>query len=156
MDVRLINPFIEATVNVVTTMANLQVEAGKPAVKQDRKTWGEVTGIIGFTGYQANGNMLLSFDKPTILKVVSAMLMEEFTEVDDSIVDAVGELTNMVSGGAKGKLSELGFHFEMARPVMIVGSELEVKQLGETPVIQIVFSTEAGSFAIEASLEMNT
>ena len=44
MDVTLINPFINATINVLETMAFITVTAGKPYVKKANVAVGAVTG----------------------------------------------------------------------------------------------------------------
>ena len=152
LDAELINPFINSTINVIKTMAALELTVDKPTLKKGKSTWGEVTGLIGLAGYQGTGNMILSFDKPSILKIVNGMLGEQFSDVNDQIVDAVGELTNMISGGAKRSLNDLGFFFEMAAPVTIVGQNVEIKQLTKDPVITVPFNVESGSFVLEAAL----
>lgn len=152
MEADVINPFIEATVNVLETMAQTEVRIGKPALKVGRQTWGDVTGIIGLAGYQASGNMVLSFDKSSILGIVNKMLSENFKEINDQVVDAVGEITNMISGGAKSKLSETGYFFEMAIPLMLIGKDMEMTQLTKAPIISVPFATDEGSFVLGASL----
>ena len=80
------------------------------------------------------------------------MLGEEFTEVDDVIVDAVGELTNMISGGAKRRLAEKGYAFEMAIPSMVTGSGIQIYHSSNIKAVVIPFNIEEGEFWIEASL----
>ncbi len=152
MDAELINPFIKSVENVITTMAGISMTMEKPSIKRDNRTWGEVSGIIGLAGNQATGNMILSFDQPSILAIVSGMLGESFTTIDAQVTDAVGELTNMVSGGAKGALSEKGYYFEMATPIILVGKDIEIKQLSKDPIVLVPFVTETGKFVLEASL----
>jgi len=62
MDVKLINPFINATLNVLQTMAFVKCQAGKPYLKKDNVAQGDVSGIIGFTGEQ-NGTVSVTFDE---------------------------------------------------------------------------------------------
>ena len=124
MKAEFINPFIIATKNVLTTMARTHPNVGKPVVKQDDLTWGEVNGLIGMAGDEVTGNMVLSFDERSILAIVSAMLMEEFTTINADVIDAVGEITNMISGGAKKELSLQGFNFNMASPIMMLSAGL--------------------------------
>jgi len=152
MKAELINPFIESTLNVLSTMAQTNAAAAAPFVKSDKKTWGVVSGIIGMAGAALEGNLVISFDEKCILDIVSKMLMEQFTEINSDVIDAVGEITNMITGGTKKLLSEKGFQFEMAIPVMIKGTGIELTQLGSTPVVCIPFTTEAGKFMIEANL----
>ena len=152
MKAEYVNPFLNATKNVIETMASTSVTAGKPEIKHGNKTWGVVTGVIGLTCDQLKGNMVVSFDAASILGIVSRMLGEEFKEVNKDVIDAVGELTNMITGGAKKEFAEKGYKFEMAIPVMVSGQNVEIVQFGKGPVIVITFKTEQVAFVIEASL----
>ena len=152
MDVELITPFVSSTVNVLRTMAATELKVGKIASKSSKLTEGVVTGIIGMASAEISGNMVLSFDKASILGIVKRMLMEEFTEITNDVVDAVGEITNMVCGGAKGELNKKGYVFDMATPVMIVGEKVEITQLTEGPTMIIPFITQDGKFVVEANL----
>lgn len=152
MKAELINPFINSASNVLKTMAQLNPVPGKPYVKTDKLTWGVVTGLIGLAGDRATGNMVISFDEGCILKVVSNMLMEDFNEMTEDVLDAVGEITNMISGGAKKELSEHGYSFDMAIPVIVRGQNVEITQITKSPIVVIPFDTEAGKFVVEANL----
>ena len=116
MDVKMINPFINATSNVLETMAFVKSEAGKPYLKNDNVAQGDVSGVIGFTG-ETNGTVYVTFDELCILKIVSNMFGEERKAINDEIADAVGELTNMISGQARKELEEIGKKFHGAIPV---------------------------------------
>ncbi|RLB70855.1 MAG: chemotaxis protein CheX, partial [Deltaproteobacteria bacterium] len=49
MDVRYINPFLEATIHVLKTMAFINSKPGKPYVKKDEIATGDITGVIGIS-----------------------------------------------------------------------------------------------------------
>ncbi|MCB0323217.1 MAG: chemotaxis protein CheX [Bdellovibrionales bacterium] len=153
MDVRYVNPFIDSALNVLSTMAQTEAFSGTPKLKVDNVTWGEVTGLIGMAGDNVVGNLIISFDEPSILGIVSRMLGENFLSISDEIVDAVGEITNMISGGAKAKLATEGFQFNMATPVMVQGKHVKMSQLTTSPIISIPFETNEGKFVIEASIQ---
>ena len=152
MDASLINPFINATMNVLETMAFLKSEAGKPYLKKDVVAKGDVTGIIGLTGV-ANGTIAVTFEENAILKVVSNMFGEEMTSLNHEVSDAVGEITNMISGQARRELEGLGKVFEAAIPSVITGKDHEVVHYTTGPIIAIPFRTEGGNFTIEVCLE---
>ncbi len=153
MKVEYINPFLLATKNVIETMANTKVSNDKPALKQGNLSWGVVTGLIGMASEKLKGHMVISFDEPCILGIVSGMLGEEFKEINKDVVDAVGEITNMICGGAKKELSESGYVFDLAIPLMIMGKNVEITQLSKGPIISIPFSTDKGRFVVEANLQ---
>ncbi|MFH1076860.1 MAG: chemotaxis protein CheX [Pseudomonadota bacterium] len=152
MDVRLINPFITATMEVLGTMAFTKVDVGKPYIKKERVATGDVSGVIGLTGY-ANGTISVSFTEACILKIVSNMLGEPFTSVNADIKDAVGEITNMISGQARKLLDVNGFKFDAAIPTVIVGKNHEISHITHGPMIALPFNTADGPFTIEVCFD---
>lgn len=154
MKAELINPFLHATKNVLETMCQTSVQSKKPKLKNDTLSYGEVTGIIGMTSAGVAGCMVVSFSEKCILQIVANMLMEPAKEkVDEEIVDAVGELTNMICGGAKAQLAKLKYTFDLATPTMVVGKGVEISYHSDSPTIVIPFTSEYGDFVIEANLE---
>jgi len=87
-----INPFLQATIKVLSTMASITPTPGKPGIKNDEIARGD---IIGITGH-SEGSMSLTLSRESALAVIKNMDGEEFNEM----TDAVGELTNMISGDA--------------------------------------------------------
>jgi chemotaxis protein CheX len=152
VDVKLINPFINATMNVLGTMAFVKSEAGKPYLKKDNVARGDVTGVIGITG-EANGTISVTFDEGSILKIVSNMFGEEMRELNNEVEDAVGELTNMISGQARKELEEMGKLFHAAIPSVITGKNHKIVHITKGPQIAIPFTTDGGNFTIEVCLD---
>lgn len=152
MDAKMINPFINATLNVLETMAFTKSEAGKPYLKKEDVAQGDVSGVIGFTG-ETNGTVAVTFDESSILKIVTNMFGEEMTEINNEIADAVGELTNMISGQARKELEEIGKKFHGAIPTVVTGKNHKLESMTKGPKIAIPFKTEAGNFTIEVCLE---
>ena len=153
MNVQFINPFLQSTKNVVETMCQMAVTPQKPSLKSNKATYGEVTGIVSMTSEKISGYMILSFEKACILQIVANMLMEDpKSDVDDEIIDAVGELTNMICGGAKAHLSKLDTTFDMTTPQMVVGKGVDLEYYTDAPTIVIPFATDNGNFVIEANL----
>jgi len=152
MDINLINPFINATLNVLEIMAFIKPEAGKPYLKKDDVAQGDVSGVIGFTG-ESNGTVSVTFKKPCILKIVSNMFGEEMKEINNEITDAVGELTNMISGQARKELEGIGKVFHGAIPSVVTGRNHKIMPMTKGHKIAIPFKTDYGSFTIEVALE---
>ncbi|PID77940.1 MAG: chemotaxis protein CheX [Deltaproteobacteria bacterium] len=151
MEASLINPFINATRNVLEIMAFIKSEAGKPYLKQGDSAKGDVTGVIGLTGV-ANGTISVTFEESTILQIVSNMFGEEISSLNNDVVDAVGEITNMISGQARRELEGLGKVFEAAIPSVITGKNHTISHYANDAVISIPFKTEKGLFTIEVCL----
>ena len=148
MDVRFINAFLDGTLNVLKTMAFVEPKPGKPYLKKDSLASGDVSGIIGLTG-SATGSMALSFSEGSILKIVSNMLGEEIKEINGDITDAVGEITNMVSGAARKELEPLGLNILAAIPTVVSGKSHSIKHVLGGPSIIIPFEIEEGPFVVD-------
>lgn len=152
MDVKLINPFVESTLHVLDTIASTKVEAGKPYLKKDKVAKGDISGVIGLTG-DAIGMISVTFTEKSILAIVSKMFNEEVTELDNDISDAVGEISNMISGQARQKLADLGISLEAAIPSVVRGKGHIIRHMTKQPVIALPFNTPDGPFTIEVCFE---
>jgi chemotaxis protein CheX len=153
MNVEFVDPFLVSTINVMKTMANTDAKPGKPFLKSDKSAKGDVTGIVGLRGLQARGSLAITFTESAILHIYSQMLGEKAEEINDALVDCVGEITNMICGGAKAMLSEKGYKFEMAIPSMISGKNHTVSHKTNGKIVCIPFDTIAGSFFLEICFE---
>jgi chemotaxis protein CheX len=148
MKAEFINPFLEATLSVIKTMAFLEPTAGKPFIKKNVAACGDVSGIVGITG-EAEGSLCLTFSKGCILQICSKMFGEEQKEINEDVKDAVGELTNIISGDSRRRLQEIGYTFQGAVPTVVSGQGHEVKHITKGPILSIPFSTESGNFIVE-------
>lgn len=152
MKVTYINPFINSTTHVLETMAFTKVTCGKPYLKKDGVAKGDVSAVIGLTG-DVKGTLSISFTEMSILAIVTKMFGEEMNELNDEIKDAVGEITNMISGQARQELEGLGRSLKAAIPTVIMGKNHSISHMTSHPVIAIPFDTEDGKFTIEISFE---
>jgi chemotaxis protein CheX len=150
MDVEFINPFLGATIRVLKTMASTEARPGKPYVKKGENASGDVSGIIGITG-DTKGSLSITFSADCIKAVVKNMLGEECQEINDEIKDAVGEITNMISGDARRELSQKGRDLNAAIPTVVSGPSHSIRHISSGPCIAIPFETHAGPFVVEVS-----
>ncbi|MBW1765433.1 MAG: chemotaxis protein CheX [Deltaproteobacteria bacterium] len=152
MDVKLINPFIDATLHVLETMASTRAQPGKPYLKKNQAAQGDVSAVIGLTG-EVKGTISVSFTEKSILAIVSSMFGEEMKELNDDIKDAAGEIANMISGQARQKLEELGRSLKAAIPTVIMGRDHSVSHITSQPIVAIPFTTDNGELTIEVCFE---
>lgn len=152
MDVGIINPFVESTCEVAQMMAQLEVDVGKPQVKKDTIAQGEVTGLIELAGQKHKGSLAITFEKAALLLVYQKMLGETLETLDDSALDLAGEITNMVCGSAKQKLSEKGFDFDLTQPSILSGDHYAVEHKWGGPIVTLPLQLEEGIIYIEVSL----
>lgn len=149
VQVEFINPFVEAMVAVFQTMLNLAVRRGPLYLKQDFQPSHEVTGVIGLTGV-AKGSLLLGLSRPVAVQVTGILLGEACEAMDHNVIDAVGELTNMIAGSAKAKLEEL--KMSLGLPTVVVGKNHTVMFPTGVQPIGIPFESDIGPICLEVSL----
>jgi len=153
MRAEFVNPFLLSMLNVMSTMANLELTPGKPQRKTDERALGDVSGLIGMIAPQTRGSMSVSFQKGLALEAMRRMLGEAPNEINDEVTDMVGEITNMVTGGAKRLLAEKGFDFEMATPMVVSGPGHTISHHAKGPRIFMPFESEYGRAIIEMCFE---
>ena len=149
MRVEYINTFISSLDRTFQTMLNCDVQRGQPCLLGGDSPRFDVSGIIGLSG-KAVGTVVLSFSTAVALQAASTMLMCENTEINADVVDAVGELTNMVAGGAKAQLAE--YCLAVSLPNVITGRGHVVLFPSDVTPICVPFTTKWGPLALEVGL----
>jgi chemotaxis protein CheX len=113
-----------------------------------------VSGIIGVSG-KGVGTIVLSMQPNVAIKAASAMLMmDDITEVTDDVLDAVGEVTNMVCGGAKAKLAQ--YSLSMSLPNILCGDNCRLHFPQNSHPISIPFKCEWGLLALQIGFSFPT
>ncbi|MBY0313449.1 MAG: chemotaxis protein CheX [Phycisphaerales bacterium] len=147
MDPAFITPFITSIQNVFSTMMQLRVDIGTPAIKKDPAPTYDVSGIIGMSG-DVTGSVTLSFPLATAKNVVALFAGAPLEPGTADFADAIGELVNMVSGNAKGQFTG-GKKVAISCPSVVVGSNHLVARQKDVPCIAIPCKTDCGDLVIE-------
>lgn len=151
MDASYITPFIESTKSVFGTMLNLPVKCGRPMPESAIPAANaDVSGIISLSG-DVVGTVVLSFQMNAAASIVGRFIGMEVDVESEDFGDAIGELVNMVSGGAKAKFE--GKNVSISCPHVVVGSGHKVQQMSDAICIRIPCSSELGDFAVEVSMK---
>ncbi len=150
MDAKIINPFLEAAINVLKTMAMVEAKPGKPFLKKDSTAMGDVSGIIGITG-DAQGSMSLSFESPCICAIVTNLFGMPVNELNDEVKDAVGEMTNMICGDARRRLEGIGVTLQAGTPTVVAGHKHSIRHIHTGPCLAVPFETQNGKFVVEVA-----
>lgn len=156
LKIELIAPFIDATKETLATMVSMQVRRKEVFIKQGYEMYGDVSGVIGLSG-ATTGTCALSMPVALAGRAIRSMLMTPDDEMlaESEIRDGVGELINMIAGGAKTKLSSTMYKFNMTLPTIISGGKHEVFHRGGTYCVVIVFeNAERESFALDVCISV--
>lgn len=151
MKAEYVNPFITSTSEVFKTMVGIEPERGNLYIKSDEKFPYDISGVIGLAG-QASGFVVISMTEKLALKVVENFLGEKKTSLDDDVMDAIGEILNMIAGGAKQVFSKTGISFKISIPNVVVGKNHVVGKQKNVQCIGMTFSVGEDTFVIEVAL----
>jgi chemotaxis protein CheX len=148
MDAGFVNPLLAATVEILGKVAGIDADVKKPFLKTDSKGKGAVSGIITLKG-SLTGTAAISFPDKCILMVVSKMFGEEITEVDNDVKDAVGEITNMISGLATQLYETDGLSVKATLDQVVMGDGHSIPHPPGLPVLGIPMVFEPGEVTVE-------
>lgn len=146
IDIDFINPVVGGLEEVFKTMLNCPIERVGLGLMENNQALHPVSGIIGISG-KGVGTIVLSMSESVAIKASSTMLMTDLSEVDDDVMDAVGEITNMVSGNAKAKLEQ--FHLSMSLPNVLCGQNCRLHFPQNSHPISIPFKCAWGPLALQ-------
>lgn len=149
MKVEYINPFVVSIKSVFSTMLGCEITRGELFIEDGPHPHHDVTGIIGLSG-KATGSVVLGLGQEVALAVTEAMLEERPAEINADVVDAVGELTNMIAGGAKARLEQLALSVSL--PSVITGKTHSVQFPSRLTPICIPFDCPWGDVVLEVGL----
>ncbi len=146
IDVDYINPVIAGLEDTFTTMLNCKVERVGLGLMENNQALHPVSGIIGISG-KGVGTIVLSMSEAVAIKAAGTMLMCELAEIDDDVMDAVGELTNMVCGGAKARLEK--YQLSMSLPNVLCGNNCRLHFPQNSHPISIPYKCAWGPLALQ-------
>ncbi len=144
MKVEYINPFIQSVTETFLSMMDCEVTHGKPFPTEDDGQSDNLIGIIGLSG-TAQGNIAIKFPAETAMAIVGSLVGTNFSEIDSSVVDGVGELVNIIAGNAKAKIR--GHRISISLPTVLRGG---IHKLTAPTIayITIPFKSDKGNFEI--------
>ena len=138
MDIKYINPFIIATQTVFKTMLGISADMGKPILKTINSASGDVTGVMGLVG-DKKGTVAISLRERGAKFVYKTLVGEECESINKDVVDAIGEITNIISGQARKEFEKNGINLSAAMPMVIVGKDVELNFITKIPIISLPF-----------------
>ncbi|MEW6650303.1 MAG: chemotaxis protein CheX, partial [Chloroflexota bacterium] len=115
MNVKFLNPFVEAAYEVLQAETGVQVERGELSLEQGMYITDDVTVILSLVG-AVEGTVFYSLNKSSALRCASLMLGEPLDEFDGLAQSGIAEIGNVITGRASMKLSQSGFESNISTP----------------------------------------
>jgi chemotaxis protein CheX len=127
--------FIDIVVGLFREVTGESVQMGVPYIKRGESPGYGYTGIIGVSGARKGG---LYFTSPAeMLRELAEIMLGQADCDDASLMDLVGELSNMIAGNAR---QSFGASFMISVPVVLRGSFDDIAIKLNPPVFIIPIS----------------
>lgn len=146
--------FSAATREVLKMMLDIDVEdASLEASGAVAESVEEIAISIGLTG-DFSGETDFYFPRGTALEMVKIMSGMAFDEVDDFVISAMGEISNIISGNATTELSKQKIICDILPPKIAVGDKDALCPSGKevSRSIQTTIHTSAGDVGLAVKL----
>ena len=151
------HPFIDPAVilnvsNGVTetlqVMAKITADFQKPFIASNWRAPTDFSVHLTLNSDPYRGRIQFHFNKNIIKQIIKNMLDEGAATDDESLLDCIGEITNMFYGAAKTKLNASGFNLSMTIPKPCLTQKLP-QATHETTCMVIPFKVDAEVCYIE-------
>ena len=142
-----------STGQVFSTMVGVEIGAGRPFGENTAPQANEgVVSFIGLAGAWA-GTGSLSCSPELASRICAQMLLCEATAVNEEVLDAVAELTNMIIGGVKNDLEQHVGPLGLSIPTVVYGRNFRTKSAGNTDWVVMRFQWDEEILVVKLCLE---
>lgn len=151
MKVEFVNPFIQAAREVLESELGGEAQRGNLRLQKSAFTTDEVTAVVGVTG-TVSGVVLYSMSEATAIGIVSRVMGQEFSSLDELAQSGIGELGNVITGRAGVLLSEAGYPSNITPPELVLGKGTMVTTLDLNRLV-FPLETEVGGLEVQVVLK---
>ena len=141
-----------ATTEVFTTMLDLEIGAGQ--IEEDGPTSSQASGVVALLGLAGEwvGNGRICCTPEFGCKMASQLLMQPFADVNEEVLDAIGEVANMIIGNVKNALEERLGALSLSTPTVIYGRNFEARSVGIRERITLTFHSGSEQLQVQISI----
>ena len=146
---------IEAsTIQVFETMLSLSLQLRGAIEQEDYSYTGDIVGIIGIAGKEVRGSIAVHLDTALANQATSLLLSTPLESLSEEyVLDAVGEIANMVAGGVKAEGENNDILFDISVPTVVAGKEYTINfKDGAQPSV-VPFHIDSGKLKVEFCVE---
>jgi chemotaxis protein CheX len=128
-----------ASTNVFTTMLGVEIRCGEVTIESGSPDANDgVVALIGLAGTWTGAGSI-SCSPGLACRICAQMLMTECAAVNEEVLDAVAELTNMIIGSVKTDLEQHLGPLGLSIPTVVFGRNFKTRSSGNTEWIVVRF-----------------
>jgi chemotaxis protein CheX len=150
MNVKFLNPFVDAAYQVIQVETGLAVTRGDLLLDKEPYTTDDLTVIISLVG-RVIGNVIYSMNLTTALSLASKMIGEHVKSLDPLAQSSIAELGNVITGRASMLLSSAGYESIISTPTLLQGKGAIISTLDFARLV-VPLNIEFGAVTIHLAL----
>ncbi len=142
---------IAATKEIFSSMIMMELVEDYPLKESVTRLQCSVTGMVGLAGTYT-GVLSIHCPQSLAMAMTSNMLGIEVDEIGEDVIDALGEISNMLGGHVKQVFSKGGLDINLSLPTVISGAEYSVNCMADKDCVIIPFTWENSKFLVGLTL----
>jgi len=146
---------VSSTKSVFGTMLGVELTPGK--VLEDRSAPHPTDGVVSLVGLAGPwmGAGSIACTPEAACRISGALLMTEFPAINEEVLDAVAEVTNMVIGNVKTVIEEHVGSMGLSIPTVIYGRNFSTKSAGHHDWTVVPFQMDEETILVQVCLVPN-
>jgi chemotaxis protein CheX len=140
-----------ATEEVFSVMLGIDLAAGETQTGGAGQDHSGVVAVLGLTG-EWGGAGQVSCESGLALEIAARLLMSEYAEVDEDVLDAIAEVANMIVGNVKTALEQKLGPMGLSAPAVFFGGDFETRVVGKPKMVLVPFKCASGGITVQVAI----
>jgi chemotaxis protein CheX len=140
-----------AAEEVFSVMLGIDLAPGEPQIGQAGQDHSGVVAVLGLTGDWV-GSGQISCDSALARRMASSLLMSEYDMIDEEVLDAVGEVANMIIGNVKTSMERTLGPMGLSAPAVFFGGDFETRVVGKPNMVLVPFACAEGMMTVQIAV----
>jgi chemotaxis protein CheX len=152
MRIEYINPFVEASFDILNEILQTNVKRGQLYLKKLGESMKGVAVVVGVIG-NLKGRIVFDLSEETAMKIASKLNGEKFETFDEMARSTISEIANMITGRSVTKLEKDKLNFSFTPPTLITGENLNIYEYAGMEALIIPIDTGIGIIEINIAFK---
>ncbi len=152
----LIDAIVASSAEVISTMLGAEPIAGAPTAEAVLGAQADsVIALVGIAG-EWSGTGSLSCSANLACRLSGSLLMTEFAAIDDEVLDAIGEIANMIIGNIKNALeTHADGPLALSIPTVVYGKNFVTRSMTKRETVAVPFTIGDDTLYVQLCIEPN-
>lgn len=150
MNVKFLNPFLDAAYEVLLAEANVGTQRGQLNLVKEPYVTDDVTVMLSLIG-AVEGTVFFSLPDRLALALVSNMLGEPIETLTSLAQSGIAELGNVITGRASVKLAQAGYESQISPPTLLLGQGSTLSTLDMARLV-VPLTSQHGTLTVHLAI----